>query len=197
MARTRSARRLLPLRSTAAACALLSALAALLPAVAEAANGQGGSTRASDALAARELSVGAPVVRVYRSEDAQGRVVFGDRPEPGARSVEVRSFVSSSDAQARETALRQQAYWRAQAAGIDERRKAREEAEQQALEQARRADELRPLVLVVPRPLRAPWIRVPVVPPPVEGFAPVYPSSPGAAAGTPAAFIGSGFSTAR
>ncbi len=196
MARTGFAHRLYPLHSAAAACALLSALAALLPAVAGAA-GQDGRAGAPGALAARDLSVGLPVARVYRSEDAQGRVVFGDRPEPGARSVEVRSFVSSSDPQARETALRQQAYWRAQAAGIDERRKAREEAEQQALEQARRAEETRPLVLVVPRPLRAPWVRVPVAPPPAEGFAPVYPSSPGAAAGTPAAFIGSGFSTAR
>lgn len=195
MAPTETAPRLLPLRSTTAACALLSALTVLLPAAADAA-GQGGSTAASGALVARELSVGAPVARVYRSEDAQGRVVFGDRPEPGARSVEVRSFVSSSDAQARETALRQQAYWRSQAAAIDERRKAREEAEQQALEQARQAEARRPLVLVLPRPLRAPWVRVPV-PPPAEGFAPVYPSSPGAAAGTPAAFIGSGFSTAH
>jgi hypothetical protein len=208
MARTPILRRHLPAHTSAFAFAVLCGLSALAPAGAATASAHGGAAKPADgsanlagrgapALEARGLSVGAPVARVYRSEDAAGRVVFGDQPEPGARSVEVRTFASSSDPQARETARRQQAYWRAQAAGIAERRKAREEAERQALAEAQRAAESRPLVLIVPQHLRAPWLGIPPVQPPQGGFAPVYPSSPGAAAGAPAAFIGSGFSTAR
>lgn len=208
MARTRLPRRRIPVRTSAFALAVLCALPALDPPVALAASPRGGVTSAPDggaaagargalALEARGLSVGEPVARVYRSEDAAGRVVFGDRPEPGARSVAVRSFASSSDPQARETARRQQAYWRAQAVGIAERRRAREEADRQARLEAQRAAESQPRYVLVPRHLRAPWIGGPEVPPPPGGFAPVYPSTPGAAAGAPAAFIGSGFSTAR
>lgn len=156
------------------------------------------ASRSAQELEARGLTLGAPVSRVFRSTGADGRVVFSDRPEPGAKSVEVRSFASSSDPQAVETARRRQAYWRAQAAAFSERQKEREEAERRARLEAERAAEAEArYVLFVPHHLRAPWYAAPPMPPPPGAFPPAYPSGPGAAAGAPAAFIGSGFSTAR
>lgn len=160
--------------------------------------GSAASSSAALELEGRGLSLGSPVSRVYRSVDANGRVVFGDAPVPHARSVEVRSFAASSDPQALETARRQQAYWRAQAEAFEARRKQREETERRAREEAASQGPGYPaVVLVVPRNLRAPWLGQPGPIAPPGAFPPVYPSTPGAAAGAPAAFIGSGFSTAR
>lgn len=155
-------------------------------------------SRSTQELEARGLTLGAPVSRVFRSTGPDGRVVFSDRPEPGAKSVEVRSFAPSSDPQAVETARRRQAYWRAQAAAFSERQRERDEAERRArLEEERAAEAQSRYVLFVPHQLRAPWYAEPPLPPPPGAFPPVFPAGPGAAAGAPAAFIGSGFSTAR
>lgn len=148
------------------------------------------------ALEGRGLVLRAPTSRVYRSVDRDGRVVFGDQPEPGAKSVLARSFAPSSDPQAMETARRRQAYWRAQAEAFSARQKEREQAEARARSEAQSAAGGPSFVLVVPRNLRASGWSVPVQMP-AGGFPAVYPSSPGAAAQVPAAFIGSGFATGR
>ena len=147
-------------------------------------------------LEGRGLALQAPVSRVYRSVGQDGRVVFGDRPEPRAKSVLVRSFAPSSDPQAMETARRRQAYWRAQAEAFSERQKQREQEEARARREAQAAAASPFVVVVVPRNLRAPGWPAPVQMPP-GGYPAVYPSSPGAAAQVPAAFIGSGFATGR
>ncbi|GAA4416714.1 DUF4124 domain-containing protein [Quisquiliibacterium transsilvanicum] len=144
----------------------------------------------------RGLAVQVSASRVYRSVGPDGRVVFGDQPEPGAKSVLARSFAPSSDPQAIETARRRQAYWRAQAEAFSARQKDRELAESRARSEAQAAAGSAPIVLIVPRNLRAPDWAVPVHMP-AGGFPATYPSSPGAAAQVPAAFIGSGFATGR
>lgn len=148
------------------------------------------------ALEGRGLALRAPTSRVYRSVGPDGRVVFGDQPEPGAKSVLARSFAPSSDPQAMETARRRQAYWRAQAEAFSARQQEREQAEARARSEAQSAAGGPSFVLVVPRNLRAPGWSAPVQMP-AGGFPAVYPSSPGAAAQVPAAFIGSGFATGR
>lgn len=184
------------------AAALLSGIAPV-PALAEGAPALSVTPQAPGALAleARGLDLPAPASRVYRSVGPDGRVVFADRPEPGARTVVARSFASSSDPQALETARRRQAYWRAQAEAFEARRQEREQAEAaeaRARSEAMAAAASPALVLVVPRHLRAPAWQGPMPGPAYPGRYPaVYPSSPGAAAQVPAAFISSGFATGR
>lgn len=81
---------------------------------------------------AQGMRVGAPSTRIYRSVSSDGRVVFGDHPETGAREIQVRSFVSSSDSQAVATARQQQEYWRTRAEGFERRQRERDAAEAQA-----------------------------------------------------------------
>jgi hypothetical protein len=127
-------------------------------------------------------------VRVFRSVDADGRVTFGDQPEPGAKAVQIRSFASSSDPQAMATAAAQQAYWREQSEAFARRRAEREEAQERA--ERERFDSAPSALYVIPHHLRAPRpepIR------PIGGFPVTYGTAPGLASGTPAGFIGSGF----
>jgi len=149
------------------------------------------------ALSARGMSLDAPATRIYRSVGADGSVVYGDQPIAGARAVQIRSFVSASDATAIATARRQQQYWREQADAFERRRADRQAAEARARADAERErDETERLVVVVPRNLRAPAFAAgPGVP--IPGVPSSYGSQPGAAASAPAAFIGSGFATAR
>jgi len=183
--------------------ALLAAVLLLSTAVpGHAGSGSTPALRASEpapgtlALEGRGLALQAPASRVYRSVGPDGRVVFGDRPEPGAKSVLARSFAPSSDPQAMETARRRQAYWREQAEAFSARQKDREQAEARARSEAQSAAGGASFVVVVPRNLRAPGWAAPVHMP-SGGFPAVYPSSPGVAAQAPAAFIGSGFATGR
>jgi hypothetical protein len=191
------ASRLSPSSVLLAAAVLFSAA---LPAHAE--SGSTPALRASQpapgalALEGRGLALQAPASRVYRSVGPDGRVVFGDRPEPGAKSVLARSFAPSSDPQAMDTARRRQAYWRAQAEAFSARQKEREQAEARARSEAQAAAGGPSFVLVVPRNLRAPGWHAPAQMP-SGGFPAVYPSSPGLASQAPAAFIGSGFATGR
>lgn len=88
------------------------------------------------AIDGRGMRVGAPTTRIYRSVSSDGRVVFGDHPETGAREIQVRSFASSSDSHALATARQQQEYWRSQAEGFERRQREREEAEALARREA-------------------------------------------------------------
>jgi hypothetical protein len=181
-------------------------------AIAAAAGGACAQASGPLALAGQDVGVGAPTARIYRSVGRDGAVSFADHVAPGAQSVEVRSFPSSSEPSARERARQQQEYWRAQAKAFSERQRQRD----QALEEERRARaeaewreaEMREWMLL-PRVVRAPHDTDPGDP--VWGLGPVYgtprrpawggprrySSTPGAAAGAPAAFIGSGFATSR
>jgi len=92
----------------------------------------------SSALAARNLPLGAPSLRIYRSVGADGSVGYADRAAPGAKIVQIRTYVSASDTQAVATAQRQQQYWREQADAFARRLQERDEAE----ERERRAREI-------------------------------------------------------
>jgi len=77
-------------------------------------------------LAARDLPLGGPSLRIYRSVAADGSVAFSDQARPGAKEVQVRTFVSASDAPAMATARRQQRYWHEQAQAFEQRLEQRE-----------------------------------------------------------------------
>ncbi len=126
-------------------------------------------------------------VRVYRSVGADGRVTFGDQPVPGARTIEIRSFASSSDAEAMATARSQKQYWREQSEAFEQRRIDREDAERRAA--LDRFESGPSSLYVIPYHLPPPRAR------PLPGVPATYGSSPGAAAGTPARFLGSGFAS--
>jgi hypothetical protein len=171
------------------------------------------------ALTARNVAMQAPTARIYRSVGPDGSVVFGDRPAPGAQLVEIRSFPSSSEPAAAERARREREYWRAQAVAFEQRRIERERlAERDRMARAQNPTEEQWRVerdawwdwyLTAPDVLR----RAPPPPPrwsrraaggagpgPAPGaWGPGSAPGPamGAAAGVPAAFIGSGFATSR
>lgn len=138
-----------------------------------------------------------PGTRIYRSVGPDGAVAFSDEPARGSQSVQIRSFASSSDAEALATAQRQKAYWKSQAEAFARRQQERTLADERDRAERDRDERERALVagieLVPRRYLRSPVYGAPMAP--AVGFAPVYTSSPGV--GAPAGFIGSGFSTAR
>ncbi len=170
-------------------------------------------------LTARDVAVQAPTARIYRSVGPDGSVVFGDRPAPGAQLVEIRSFPSSSDPAAAERARRERDYWRAQAVAFEQRRAERERQEERdRLARAQPSSEAQWRVerdawwdwyLTAPDVLRrAPpppprWPRAgaghggPGAAPGAWGPGTAPGPAMGAAAGVPAAFIGSGFATSR
>jgi hypothetical protein len=174
-----------------AAVAGLASVGADLSVAAQGSGQSGSNDGPSQARAASIGSVnaqsGPESVRVYRSVGADGRVTFGDQPVPGARTVEIRSFASSSDAEAMATARSQKQYWREQSEAFDRRRTDREEDERRAaldhLESAPSS------LYVIPYHLRPPQAR------PLPGIPATYGSSPGAAAGVPARFLSSGFAS--
>lgn len=90
--------------------------------------------RPAASAAGASASAAAPTVRIYRSVDASGRVVFGDRPVRGAQSVEAHDIPSSADAESLAASKRAQAHWQVRAQAFQERRRDRLEAE---AEQAR------------------------------------------------------------
>ncbi len=135
------------------------------------------------------MQYGPEAVRVFRSVGADGRVTFADRPEPGAKAVQIRSFASSSDHAAMATAAAQQAYWREQSAAFARRRAQREEAELRA-ERARFESEPSGLY-VIPQHLPPPR------PEQIRGLPATYGPAPGVASGTPSGFISSGFADSR
>ena len=89
-------------------------------------------------LAARNLPLGAPSLRIYRSVRPDGSVAFADRAAPGARDVQIRSYASASDAPAIATAQQQQQHWREHAEAFSRRLRERDEAD----ERERRAREI-------------------------------------------------------
>ena len=158
-----------------------------------------GPGRAAPAVRAGAAHVGsesleAPLTRIYRSVGPDGAVTFGDRPEPGSKAMQIRTYASSSDARAVETANRQRQYWREKSDAFARRQQELREAEQQAAADRDRSSSI--LMIVVPHRLRAPAFGAATSPVDPALVSAQYRSSPGATAGAPAAFIGSGFSTA-
>ena len=145
----------------------------------------GDARGASAALGAAVTRSRPDAQRVYRSVGPDGRVTFGDQPEPGARAIEIRSFASSSDDEAIATARAQREYWREQSEAFARRRMEREEAEQRA---ERERYESAPSALFA-----IPFHQPPPRPVPLPQFPVHYGSGPGLASGTPSGFISSGF----
>jgi len=89
-----------------------------------------GRVAGDTSLTARNLPLGAPSLRIYRSTGADGSVGYADSAAPGARIVQVRTYASASDPQAIATAQRQQRYWREQSDAFARRLQERDEAEE-------------------------------------------------------------------
>ncbi|HPA91620.1 MAG TPA: DUF4124 domain-containing protein [Quisquiliibacterium sp.] len=166
--------------------------------------GQAAASTTSEPLAmsGQNLDLAAPSARIYRSVARDGSVVFGDQPQAGATSMQVRTYASSSAPDALARADREREYWRKRAEGFAQRHRERE----RDLEETRRLNILsaqRNAYAAAPRVpiyLRSPYWgqgapRPPQVPP--SALVPAYPTMPGISSGVPSNFIGSGFSTAR
>lgn len=101
------------------------------------------------AITARNLTVGAPTGRIYRSVGRDGSVVLSDVPEAGAQEMQVRNVSRPPDA--RQRAELERDYWRARARDLDDRLRQREGG----AEAARGDREVaRDLLLVL---VREPW----------------------------------------
>ncbi|MBP6814945.1 MAG: hypothetical protein KA169_08675 [Burkholderiaceae bacterium] len=135
--------------------------------------------------------------RIYQSIDRDGNATFADHAQPGAQSLSVRTYEFTADGGARDLARAEREYWRSRDEAFAQRQQAREQAlvaeraaarasppaGQSWADQRLRFHSRRGSGLVFQHPLA-------VRPAPYSG-------SPGAASRSPAAFIGSGFSTAR
>lgn len=116
---------------------------------------------------------------IFRSVTADGRVVFGDQPEPGARETSATRFMSYSTPEALSRARQERDYWRAQAQALNQRQQARALADarlQMQRDQARARAQ-------GPQPVEYVWR--PVVglrnfpPVPFTGAAPLHPGASG------------------
>jgi len=164
---------------------------------------QAAASMASEPLSmsGRNLGLDAPSARIYRSVSKDGTVVFGDQPQAGAASMQVRTYASSTAPVALERADREREYWRKRAEGFAQRQRERD----RELEETRRLNMLSAqrnayASAQTPVYLRSPyWVRGAYRQPPVphSAVAPAYPPMPGISSGVPSNFIGSGFSTAR
>ena len=165
--------------------------------------GQAAASTASEPLsmAGRNLGLDAPSARIYRSVSQDGAVVFGDQPQAGAASMQVRTYSSSTAPDALARADREREYWRKRAEGFAQRHRERE----RDLEETRRLSMLsaqRTVYAAAQTPvyLRSPyWARGASRPPmvPAGALVPAYPPMPGISSGVPSNFIGSGFSSTR
>ncbi len=158
--------------------------------------------------AALVLGVGqayaAGTLTVFESRMPDGRVVLGDSPVTGARSVKLHKYDVPTTQSSRSVAEAEREYWRQQAEGFERRQRAEDAARMRAWpraghpshdpEQLAGLDDpqwagAQPVAVIGGHPGR------PLVPP--QWVPRTYTSSPGAVNGRGAGFIGSGFSTAR
>ncbi|MGE0310905.1 MAG: hypothetical protein AB7P21_04690 [Lautropia sp.] len=141
---------------------------------------------------------------VFESRMPDGRVVLGDSPVAGAKSVKMHKYEVPASPSARSVADSEREYWRQQAEGFERRQRAEDAARARALSRPMPApygaDQLasfdeqqwqypQPVAVLGGQPAR-PLVPLHLVPR-------TYTSSPGAVNGRGAGFIGSGFSTAR
>ena len=142
---------------------------------------------------------------VFESHMADGRVVLGDAPVAGAKSVKMRKYEVPSGQASRSAAAAEREYWRQQADGFERRQRAEDAARMRSSSTSRRsADHPEQLA-----ELDGQWFAPggygpntvygaagrPLVP--LRAVPPVYTTSPGAVRGRDSGFIGSGFSTSR
>ena len=135
--------------------------------------------------------------RIYQSIDRDGNATFADHAQPGAQSLSVRTYEFTPDAGARDLARAEREYWRSRDEAFAQRQQAREQALAAERAAARStasvgqnwADQR---LRFYSRRGSGPVFQHPLVVRPTP-----YSGSPGAASRSPAAFIGSGFSTAR
>ncbi len=133
-------------------------------------------------------------LKVYRSKMADGTVVLGDKPAPGARSVESSTYIVTEPRQ-RSSADAEREYWRRQSDAFERRQMMRDAGSRGG---SRQWSTLRDrqygggdaVVYHDSGYAAQPLVSLNQVPR-------VYESSPGAVRGRDGGFIGSGFSTAR
>ena len=149
------------------------------------------------AAAGPGASIAPAGTRIYQSIDRDGNATFADHAQPGAQSLSVRTYEFTPDAGARELARAEREYWRSRDEAFAQRQQAREQALAAERAAARSTPSVGPSwadqrLRFYSRRGSGPMFQHPLVARPTP-----YSGSPGAASRSPAAFIGSGFSTAR
>lgn len=163
------------------------------------------SLAATLAIAAGQV-LAAGSMTVFESRMPDGRVILGDSPVAGAKSVKSRKYELPSAQTSRSAADAEREYWRQQAEGFERRQRAEDAIRLRGRSYSARhpygVDQVagldpqwedgyarQPVAVLGGYPNR------PLVP--SRFVAQTYTSSPGAVNGRGAGFIGSGFSTAR
>jgi len=175
-------------------------------AAAAAATSRGGRSMAAAEVSRIERRIeGQPSTTIWQSRLPDGTLELTDLPPASsATAVQSRTYALPSDGQARQRAEAERTYWRRQAEAFEARRRERDREREAVIAQA-------PPVVVVRTdvPRAAVYHGYGWVPAEIFGGAgssgevvgvggpSVYVTTPGAAQGRGAGFIGSGFSTAR